>query len=188
MEEIDWPKAPEGATHYLKDNAAYGWVACWYKYENNQWLAINDANRHKWLADNDQVDLFVPLLIPRPSPSWSGQGLPPVGVRCEAGIPHTSGPDGENRSIVWIDGRVIAYHDIKGRKYAWFADDDGGFYPPGVLEFRPIRTPEQIAKDEREAAVDAMLLLDPYLQNTQLGMMSRADFCRALYSDGYRKP
>lgn len=109
---------------------------------------------------------------------WSGEGLPPVGTVCEAAIPHTSGPDNA-RSFIWIEGRVIAYHEIKGKTYAWFAEDDG-FYPPGVFEFRPIRTPEQIAAEERDKAVDAMLMVS-FEEST------RRHIFEALYDAGYRK-
>ena len=67
-----------------------------------------------------------------------GIGYPPVGHPCEAGIPHISGPEGaEIRSILWIPGYVIAYHQMNDRLYAWFAEDDNSFYQPGVYEFRP---------------------------------------------------
>lgn len=81
--------------------------------------------------------------------------MPPVGFRCEAGIPHTSGPDNE-RSIIWIEGGVIAYHEVNGKTYAWFAEDDG-FYPPAILEFRAIKTPEQIAASARETAIRELM-------------------------------
>lgn len=63
--------------------------------------------------------------------------LPPVGELVEAAIPHTNGRD--EKSVIWIEGRVIAYHEINGKQYAWFAEDgDNGFYTPNVLQFRPL--------------------------------------------------
>ena len=185
MSGIDWSKAPEWAGAVVEsERGVRFWVSQFggtsarqrvgslYPEEDSR--ADMTADDHGWL-----------LIENRPSPAWNGEGLPPVGVRCEAGIPHASGPNNE-RSFIWIEGSVIAYHEIKGKTYAWFSEDDG-FYPPNVLEFRPIRTPEQIAADEREEAVAAMLELDPYQPNTTLGMMSRADFCRTLHDAGYRK-
>ena len=174
MNEIDWSKAPEGATHYFPSTEE------WY-------LAGNGCAPLVWTGMWCKAFQFSQRehkCVQRPTTqSWSDEGLPPVGVVCEAGIPHTSGANGENRSIVWIEGRVIAYHEIKGRQYAWFAEDDG-FYPPAVLEFRPIRTPEQIAADEREAACEAML---------QIAKARRPDpdvyeAIATLYDAGYRKP
>ena len=69
---------------------------------------------------------------------WNGAGYPPVDFPCEAGIPHVHGPEGaEVHSVLWIPGKEIAYHRVKDKLYAWFCEDDGSFYQPGVYEFRP---------------------------------------------------
>lgn len=179
MNEIDWSKAPEGAQYYCYHNDLF------YKF---------DAAGHgvctrlggSWFSCADKDDYEPGELTPLPSsPKWNGEGLPPVGVRCEAAIPHTSGTDND-RSFIWIEGSVIAYYEIKGKTYAWFAEDDG-FYPPNVLEFRPIRTPEQIAAEEREKAVDALC----YEIITHYGYPKNAESYRALatklHDAGYRK-
>lgn len=71
---------------------------------------------------------------------WNGVGYPPVGYKCEAGIPHVSGPEGEEKvTVLWIPGKVIAYHKVNDKIYSWFAEDDGSFYQPGVIEFRKIQ-------------------------------------------------
>lgn len=89
---------------------------------------------------------------PAPAKPWFEAGkFPPVGVRCEAAIPHDSGADNE-RSFIWVEGSVIAYCAIKGATYAWFAEDDG-FYPPSVLEFRPIKTDKEKAIDAADAVI-----------------------------------
>lgn len=134
---------PVGATHQWLANGLYakrsGDHGCFAVWNYGQWL---------WIGDE-----FNGPMIELKKPTWSGpqDGLPPVGFRCEAGIPHTSGPDNEV-SIIWIEGRVIAYFEVKGNTYAWFAEDDG-FYPPAVLEFRAIKTPDQLAAEQRETAV-----------------------------------
>ena len=171
MNEIDWGKAPEGADKYDTYNNLF--------YKGAQ-PGLQVFTRGKWkqaviMKSNE-------LFVYRPStPSWSGEGLPPAGVVCEAAIPHTSGPNNE-RSFIWIEGSVIAYYEIKGKTYAWFAGGDG-FYPPSILEFRPVRTPEQIAADEREAAIDAMLAATP-----APGSDISLRVCEQLYDAGYRKP
>ena len=178
MSEIDWDSAPAGCIGALvakKSNVHHSKVTfassieltgCMFRglsCEGYNLSAVSDC----W----DWVD--------RPSPAWSGDGLPPVGVRCEAAIPHTSGPDNE-RSFIWIEGSVIAYYEIKGKTYAWFAEDDG-FYPPNTLKFRPIRTPEQIAADEREAAINEIGNLIASVGPTFRDQATR------LYDAGYRK-
>ena len=170
MEKIDWSKAPEGATHWMQESSE--WL-------EGFWKRVGTANyfyeKGEWVFSGGKP-FGHPKLIARPSAAWSGDGLPPVGVRCEAAIPHTSGSDNE-RSFIWIEGSVIAYYEIKGKTYAWFAEDDG-FYPPNALEFRPIRTPEQIAADEREDAIEEM--------RVAAGSRNNYPFAE-LYDAGYRK-
>jgi len=174
MSEIDWDKAPEGATHCLA-----------WKDEAHGEFYIDSGGDRLMNADLSgcyvmRQDLHLWNVFPRPSPAWSGEGLPPVGVRCEAAIPHTSGSDNE-RSFIWIEGSVIAYYEIKGKTFAWFAEDDG-FYPPNALEFRPIRTPEQIAADEREAAIHEIAVAMAWHPTR-----SAKSLAAMVYDAGYRK-
>jgi hypothetical protein len=165
MTDIDWIKAPEGATHYLADNAKYDWSACWYKFSDNQWMAISVGNRHLWIADNDQVDLFVPMLIAKPG-TWNGTGLPPVGTVCEGGRARTG---------AFNECVVVAHRN--GMAIAVFTDQEELQW---VSEFRPIRTPEQIAADERDAAIGELVRLYKYGYRNQVGLA-------AIYDAGYRR-
>lgn len=174
MGNIDWSKAPEGATHF--DPVDQNWLMQFLNISFG-WLASEGWTTKGWQYPNDLSTM--PRLITRPA--WDGSGLPPVGVVCEAGIPHVNGPNNETRSVIWIEGRVIAYHAIKDKTYAWFAEDDG-FYPPGVFEFRPIRTPEQIAAEERAAEIEEMRNI--YAGSSETTISSGMS---ALYDAGYRK-
>lgn len=153
MSKVDWSLAPDDAQIYSP--AFNGIHACWYKSV--------DGEVYLWCESEPRWSLreaMIGELIERPSEQskpWSGpeDGLPPVGFRCEAGIPHTSGPDHEI-SIIWIEGSVIAYYEINGSTYAWFAEDDG-FYPPAVLDFRPIKAPDQISAEQRETSIRELM-------------------------------
>lgn len=191
MNSIDWSWAPEGATHALpttvgskffkQDHAAYDWV-------NGKW-------RH--MGPDLGECVFAPNLIERPAPQndesqnvarieWDGEGLPPVGVSCEV-TPHND---------VWgfstLETRpcsVIAYH----ADFAWI--DLGG---PGVpvatridkVDFTPIRTPEQIAADEREhgirnACTDISKALSELHEAEEPTAVA---IIEAMIDAGYRKP
>ena len=141
---------------------------------------LAEVTRKEWLAavkakteapQNDESQNVARI-------EWSGEGLPPIGVACQV-TPHND---------VWgfstLETRpcsVIAYH----ADFAWI--DLGG---PGVplatridkVDFTPIRTPEQIATDQREKGISELLSValaaDP---NSQ-------DVCAAIYDAGYRKP
>lgn len=246
-EQIDWSKAPEGASHYVIGWGFFkldlaGWFICddgekvWRKTpyqspENFSWWG-NAVERPSpsWIGeglppvgvvcevdwceewhkceviahfqqrcgmvaaftveisdgakslDAFGADSFRPIRTPeqiaaeRPTtPSWSGEGLPPVGVVCEV----RNAPGGWGKATIKYQGKGII---------VWLWDRPDGNTDqiefascPDRLEFRPIRTPEQIAADEREAAIKAIV-----------GLIESADsrdmtIAEAIYNAGYRK-
>lgn len=68
--------APEGATHFQPDK---GKSFSWYDIEKKK-VFCNPGNR--WIESWSPKE-YWDSLIPRPSPTWNGEGLPPVGVECE---------------------------------------------------------------------------------------------------------
>lgn len=164
VEEIDWSKAPEGATHYF--SAA------------DEWYMVGDMDHAmawagRWIVAT-MYSYRKDRMIPRPTtPSWSGEGLPPVGVACE--VCH----DGQwyETTIIGIDqddgSHVFKTHGDYDTPYDGFVS---------ASSFRPIRTPEQIAADEREAAIkeigDMIASVGPTFR----------DQAARLYDAGYRKP
>ncbi|YCF39305.1 hypothetical protein ACT517_17240 [Pseudomonas aeruginosa] len=180
---IDWNTAPEGATHWEPRGIVFG--EGWMKKVGNEWSY--------WLEGSGVwADCFVSAereatFEARPQEPWSGQGLPPVGTVCEA---CWNSPDEYYQIMVlaqW-DGKAI-YRWLAGpgvgglcESFAGILGEHSGPHP----KFRPIRTPEQIAAEAREAAIVAMLDLDPPHENG-LGLTSRRQFCETLYDAGYRR-
>ena len=173
MNEIDWGKAPEGATHY--NHTCFDW----YKvgsHEPSFWNGRAWAPARFW--DDRKHDC-----IQRPTtPLWSGEGLPPVGVDCEFRHKGTRGG--------WIKCHVVGYHlgHLYGYcpEHEWFMRKHDGVCHLRLddsVKFRTIRTPEQIAADEREAAIDEMLAATP-----APGSDISLRVCEQLYDAGYRKP
>ena len=175
MNEIDWSHAPEGATHY--NHTCFDW------YKVTQIGAVFFWNGRAWeparFWDDSKHDC-----IQRPTtPSWSGEGLPPVGVECEA---LWTSATGEYVRVV-----VVGYdHDQSYAVYRILAGVRAGEYESsrqvdveGHPCFRLTRTPEQSAEDEREAAIDAMLAATP-----APGSDISLRVCEQLYDAGYRKP
>ena len=179
MNEIDWSKAPEGVTHY------YPRCYEWYKVGSHEqffWNGREWAPARFW--DDRKHDC-----IQRPTtPSWSGEGLPPVGVVCRKC--YNSPDEYHNVKILAHDdhcGEVVIYRWIEGpldgelgqsTMHLNMASGSNAHW-----SFRPIRTPEQIAADEREAAIDAMLAATP-----APGSDISLRVCEKLYDAGYRKP
>jgi hypothetical protein len=148
---IDWSKAPEGWDVFIKS----GFFSGFYRDAGDRYERENGYYRLK----EDEADYTV---FRRP---WSGKGLPPVGVVCEV--------DGENV--------VVVAHHCNG-VHAIYAESltDGLLCYGDPGEFRPARTTEQIAADERNHAI----------ANIVAQSLGRCDSIGAayIYDAGYRKP
>lgn len=106
--------------------------------------------------------------------AWNGpeDGLPPVGMTVERKV----GYDG------W-QVTTICGHSPDGKSFAAFYDNELAGWSS---VFRPIRTAEQLAAEEREEAIREMNRVarsgtKPYLASTGMG-----GGCEALYDAGYR--
>lgn len=175
---IDWNKAPEGATHWEPRGIVFG--EGWMKKVGNEWSY--------WLEGSEVwagvwADCFVSAereatFEARPQEAWDGQGLPPVGIEAE---------------VIW-DGADIAYfrakilaHDEGRVVFRWCEGKRKGQYGSyAVLKFgslpafRPLRTPEQIAAEEREKAVGDMAM-------SIQGVPYQYPTLYALFDAGYRR-
>ena len=179
-EKIDWSKAPEWATHALEklhepDRNLVYWsffVDGEHRVEPNGLWYHPDGYR---------------IIQSRPTtPSWSGSGLPPVGVVCEYCCVNDK----------WRQVKVIA-HMIEMQKDKPCAvsqlGDTGPLCIGGASSFRPIRTPEQIAADEREAAIEQMIndatnpMDDRMIFEKYPGDAFIRQLIGCLYNAGYRK-
>lgn len=156
MKEIDWSKAPEGATHFRHDDPQCSWRmlkdGVWHAWFGGKWMTVTGSAEHLYVERQ----------------TWSGEGLPPVG-----------------EIIEWLDGKflkavVVGHH--QGAVVAVDDDDPRRVFIGKKPCYRPFRTPEQIAAEERRAAILEMK-----------GHLSFSDYreaeqhCAALYDAGYRK-
>lgn len=146
-----WKGAPEGATHYLPVVSDYGYDACWYKQDaDGDWRGCNAGNyarsgHEPWSLDCDEVEVFTRYLIKRPDAEWSSTGLPPVGAVCNMRI-----SDGRDKAV-----EILGH----GRTRAFIREvHNGEEWSPRLenVSFSVIRTPAQIAAEEREAAIEAI--------------------------------
>ena len=129
--DIDWSKAPEGATQY-----AAGDGKPWEKVEGEVLYFWNSLN--SWTPFGEPPKNRDNIFYRPADPQWDGKGLPPVGTICQ---------------MVSIEGRkegVIKCHLVgaDGSPLAAIQFEKG--YGIGTLYcFRPI-------KSEREKAIDEM--------------------------------
>ncbi|MDI9296358.1 hypothetical protein QMY33_14730 [Pseudomonas aeruginosa] len=171
---IDWTKAPEGATHWEPRSDEYR--EAWMKNVADKWFFWG-SRRKAWIEDPGISAEREATFEARPQEPWSGQGLPPIGTVCEW---HES--DGwaytESKVVAYTDDGLFVCMQKPGRRPEVLRIDN--------CEFRPIRTAEQIAAEEREKAIDAMLDLDPPHEKG-FGLTSRRQFCEVLFDAGYRR-
>ncbi|MFU7027193.1 hypothetical protein ACM751_16280 [Pseudomonas aeruginosa] len=173
---IDWNTAPEGATHW--EPRSYDFAEGWMRKDWDGWSYWSEG-REVWVRGVLTCDVSAEreaTFEARPQESWNGQGLPPVGTVCERRT--LPGGDGRYEQV-----RIIA-HTRKG--FPVWENTDGVFagisksphLAGGLPEFRPIRTPEQIAAEEREKAIEEMCFAEETLTVKQ---------AKALYDAGYRR-
>jgi hypothetical protein len=171
MKEIDWSKAPEGATHFWHGNGHF-----YTELHGKFYLAdrINHGSVNSPLS-------WIAQLVARPSPAWSGEGLPPVGTVCEY-----------QRVRDWVKVEVFAIKPNENGSYTVLFTYESGAWAgcASPFSFRPIRTPEQIAAEEREAAIGDMALLihqESHCASEPLSMAAAKSIASTLAMDGYRK-
>lgn len=171
---IDWSEQPEGFSLWLEGtNEDHCKNSGWYRragevYEGahgGQWRAVREGQFFTVHTKPDAV-------------AWTGEGLPPVGTVCELRASKLS--DWHQAEIKFASRNVIVWDwvgepAINGLCTAY----------AHTVEFRPIRTPEQIAEDERSGFIlDLAGELSGHSSHIQLKDM---DMAKYLYDLGYRK-
>lgn len=128
---IDWSKAPEDYPIWLEDLHPRngGDMSGWHRDDGDRYT---DADGNHW-KKRDAEDYYAVYL----SPEWTGEGLPPVGTICHCGT--------HGRAVEVLKVELVPYVSAACR-----ALDNSELFWGG--EFSPIRTPEQIAAEEREKA------------------------------------
>lgn len=166
--KIDLTKKPEGATHINPHSGL--WVKCFggnsgsYQFfKNGEWEMGFGCMSNSYLE------------ISQPEP-WTGEGLPPVGTVCELKFDHWT--DWERHEILCHGKTFMFVRELNSG-----LDREGSMSMDGIM-FRQVRTPEQIAAEEREKAIEGMIADT----NILTGIMSdRRIMAGQLYDAGYRK-
>ncbi len=138
--EVDWSKAPEGATHWSFGHA-YPWMkesdGVVFRYVLDGWMAVHPQELAKQI---------IRKATPRPAesaPVWAGEGLPPVGTVCEVLNNTLDRPEWERCTILFMGKFKAVYESDSCHERVADVSEDW------MISFRPLRTPEQIAAEER---------------------------------------
>ena len=183
-EQIDWSKAPEGAMVLLKHvrDDSYAWAVS-HSEDARAWHKRNIKCSFHLMAS-----MWTVVAERQTTQSWSGEGLPPVGAVCELRCLPVGG---------WGKAE-IKYMSETQCVWRWLRED-GGYQVelaevPDVtrMAFRQIRTPEQIAADERDEAIkraceDIDKLVAAYNMSIDCSAAIRATI-EAMIDKGYSKP
>ena len=159
MSKVDWSLAPDDATH-ARD---YQRGVDFYKRESGLWLFWDRA---KW---DVAVGTSEKDCERRPKP-WSGpeDGLPPVGstVQVRDQEPHKCYAHHCGKSATILAHRIGSYSEPVAVYHVSGLDGLDEYHALVEACFRPIRTPEQLAAEEREKAViDFKQVLDELSQD-----------------------
>lgn len=183
MSKIDWSKAPEGATHYY-----HGSSTPWRDLSGDKWKWFSGNSWHcSGYPSSEIMDDYSDRMTEKPSSAWSGEGLPPVGTVCEAMHDDLNSGMPCKAEILKINKRC------RSAAFFWIDAPDGMRNLFWAERFRPIRTPEQIAEDERIAGLNEMIR---HMKDHPLGthgashlqeLMIHEDVARDLWEAGYRK-
>jgi len=177
-----WPEGAISVDQSTADREVYAYDGTGHLKQTGVFLSLSSEDPHTEI-DLAQWQTAVDALKASENavPEWNGEGLPPAGIECEVmggGLPSTAF-DWEHCTILLInegaDGKnQVCTRDFRGDLAIYYPDVD-------PVYFRPIRTPEQIAAEEREAAIKDMA---EFLMTISFDDWVTA---RELYDAGYRK-
>jgi hypothetical protein len=186
MNTIDWSKAPEGAEIHFQNQT--GTAECFAMFRGSEvYYAYPGMTQWtRWAGESKDAILSRFRHSLR---VWIGKDLPPVGTVCE----YDARPVGKGDPL-WVTVKInylsewtIVFQCIAvpegakqeniGVELAEMADAST------ARRFRQTRTPEQIAAEEREKAIDEMA--EVARAHTGFGV-NLADM-QALYDSGYRR-
>ena len=107
--------------------------------------------------------------------TWNGEGLPPIGTVCEWK---------EKTGFQWVAAKVLFITE----KSVVLQRSDGFEWQMVTARavFRPIRTAEQIAAEERKKEI--LQMIDVFGTDTAIwGLDAVREICGHLWAAGYRK-
>lgn len=127
--------------------------------------ALNQSELDAVLAKNEQLAAARAERIP----VWNGEGLPPVGIECEW-HPNVHG---------WVKVKILG----RDGSDTWYraSGEEHSQTCRNMAFFRPIRTAEQVAAEEREKDIREMASIPKPCGHALYNI------CADLYDAGYRK-
>lgn len=123
-----------------------------------------------WIKDTYPSPISECIERPKKQEAWYRVGLPPVGTVCDMHID----------DFGWITGTVVVHIDLD--EPTAVAHNGEEVFHGNASDFRPIKTAEQVAAEEREKAIADMM----EVTSDGISCIGKDD-ALALYKAGYRK-
>lgn len=145
MKDIDWSKAPEGYPVWIEDLAPdTGFDGSgWHRDDGDRYT---DEDGEYWTKPEEGI-----YRVHSQAPQWNSTGLPPVGAVCEVSLPYCNPEEWREITLRYVSTEYVVA-TIDGSEYAYSRAEFDNLYDT----FRPIRTPEQITAEERDAGIEAL--------------------------------
>lgn len=181
--DINWDEAPEGATHY-----------CIGSTHDTVWRDLSGVDAKYWYQGewhrhegaNSEFCLKYGVFEERPvQQAWNGEGIPPVGSLCEV----KSTARGKERDWFKAEVKYISPFTVVLDDFPtdWLLEGEFVVHP-NTVQFRPIKTKEQIAAEERKEAVDMMRwICEEWVDSDLDRAWSWDEIFGVLHDAGYRK-
>lgn len=188
---IDWSNAPEDATH--AGIAKMFQIPVFYKDIREDKYSYWYDEGSAWLEDTIGRPACTHLIErPKKQEAWGGEGLPPVGLDVLAKVDFKKAPPYTiiNLTEIGIDvqNSMPSFHTAKvlyaSEKYVILLSLGGECMAPrSCVEFKKIKTPEQLAEEEKKEAIN-QICIDAGCPEITPGQLRVAEI---LYDKGYRK-
>lgn len=172
---IDWSKAPVDATH--AGTTAGNQIPVFYKDILDDGYSYHYDDNEGWRTWGEGEPYCKPLIErPKKQYAWDGEDLPPVNCFCE-----TLDEDAD----CWVKVEIYAHTEFMGETHACAKNCTDMFF--GLAhEFRPIKTAEQLAEQERKSQI--LDMIDSFGTDTDIwGRDAVMEICGHLWEYGYRK-
>ena len=182
---IDWI---EGATHYGIGDDCPVFFRNIIKGESYEFKNVYSSGvMASWLKCTGYIDIPNSLVErPKKQEAWDGEGLPPVGTVCEV-LWNESRMEYLITKVFGVNehGQPIHRFDEGPKKYQYQADVLRT--ASGTQVFRPIKTAEQLAEEEKVAAIAEMRAVLMAASDRKSVTLVERLATVALYDAGYRK-
>ena len=184
---IDWSKAPEWANAVVAASTGTLYFVEAFGVRSKR-RAVSNSDDCSRAADMTIKSYSWKLIEERPKKqdAWDGEGLPPVGTVCEV-LWNESRVEYLRTKVFGVNehGQPIHRFDEGPKKYQYQADVLRT--ASGTQVFRPIRTAEQLAEEEKIATIAEMRAVVIAASDRKRATIAECTATVALYEAGYRK-